>query len=621
MEDVLIRHCVLRVVRHGGWTWGPNRRGLLNRVTQVLPDLIAARLAEILDRHSGTIHQPIKLRIRCSMGQLWTDAGLKQIVAQAVTPEALLPLLAGATGQGPEASVRQHSHSENRTATASQPDDVRTLGWKGDLLALLQSWFEAGEIWQRLSRFEYQALALWLERVVAERSVADAPSPPALESEVKAAVEKIMPKVRNPGMIHQARLTLAVALLVRHRRLDRDSLIRAIDGAFPVSGSRSGIDAGKSAAVEPDSAEDSPPGRVIPFPANPKDGIARSVGPSAAEQTAAAGDLLVDSVLPFLVLGELHRTGALEVISAALNAIGDDGSAFAAALGLTVLPSIDGHSADAERLRRTAAAFAGTPVLAGDAELASYGRMNGALLSPVAAYLGSELARGHAVEKPLLLCRVGSPFRWLLYDSDGGFPVSWEGDLESIVGALRGFPPSVLLVPAAAAVPEAMSLISQVGRCFVTNAAPGRSEQWCRLKGAHGYWASPGHEEDPRLVEAAALMEELEHEAQCVAAALLPETRPSEPGRDDLNRISALAAATGLGMVSWHLWRDRESTNPLLALQRFSDLDGTVRYGERHVEVRVSLGRRYLDLERHGLLREIPQVPWLGGRAVCFPGP
>jgi hypothetical protein len=68
------------------------------------------------------------------------------------------------------------------------------------------------------------------------------------------------------------------------------------------------------------------------------------------------------------------------------------------------------------------------------------------------------------------------------------------------------------------------------------------------------------------------------------------------------------------------LWRTRERTDPLLALERFGDLDAVVRFDEDRVRVRLPLGKRFRDLKETGLLEDIPAVSWLGFRRVVFSG-
>ena len=85
-------------------------------------------------------------------------------------------------------------------------------------------------------------------------------------------------------------------------------------------------------------------------------------------------------------------------------------------------------------------------------------------------------------------------------------------------------------------------------------------------------------------------------------------------------RTLTLAASVAAGMVAWDLWRDRERTTPLLALQRFGDLDARVRFDDEAVRVRLPLGRRHQELSRGGLLAPVRDLPWLEGRRVEFSG-
>ena len=80
----------------------------------------------------------------------------------------------------------------------------------------------------------------------------------------------------------------------------------------------------------------------------------------------------------------------------------------------------------------------------------------------------------------------------------------------------------------------------------------------------------------------------------------------------------ALATALALGMIGWTLWREREAVTPLLALQRFADLDARVSFRPDRVQVHLPLGRRFMDLKQGGLLEDIADVPWFDGRPLLF---
>ena len=96
--------------------------------------------------------------------------------------------------------------------------------------------------------------------------------------------------------------------------------------------------------------------------------------------------------------------------------------------------------------------------------------------------------------------------------------------------------------------------------------------------------------------------------------------RPSvvRAGGPALDRSLTLAAAAALGDIAWRLWRRRESTNPLLSLQRFGDLSARVCFTSQTVKVIVPLGRRSSDLAAHGFLDTVEGVPWLEGRTLEF---
>ena len=72
MADVLVRHCTIRVVRRGGWSWGPQPRALLDGILRQLPDLIAAELDELFagGDAEGEIAAPVRIAIPLSMAML-----------------------------------------------------------------------------------------------------------------------------------------------------------------------------------------------------------------------------------------------------------------------------------------------------------------------------------------------------------------------------------------------------------------------------------------------------------------------------------------------------------------------------------------------------------------------
>ncbi|MFM5949664.1 MAG: hypothetical protein ACKOPM_10615, partial [Novosphingobium sp.] len=86
MTDVVIRHCTFRVVRNGGWSWGGDRRGLVDRMTKVAPALIGAWLAGQFDEDDDReVAEPVRLRIKLPRGAL-ADAGAFEAALRQALP-------------------------------------------------------------------------------------------------------------------------------------------------------------------------------------------------------------------------------------------------------------------------------------------------------------------------------------------------------------------------------------------------------------------------------------------------------------------------------------------------------------------------------------------------------
>jgi hypothetical protein len=66
--EIVVRRCVVRVVRRGGWSWGPDPRGLVQRALDALPDLLATEFDEIVsdDGPDVEITEPLRMTVRLS---------------------------------------------------------------------------------------------------------------------------------------------------------------------------------------------------------------------------------------------------------------------------------------------------------------------------------------------------------------------------------------------------------------------------------------------------------------------------------------------------------------------------------------------------------------------------
>src|SRR5260370_36684914 len=74
MSDVLIHRCTLRVVRRGGWSWGPDPKRFLDQVMRTFPALLAKKLGAFLgDEVDREIAAPIRIRIPVRLGDLMPE--------------------------------------------------------------------------------------------------------------------------------------------------------------------------------------------------------------------------------------------------------------------------------------------------------------------------------------------------------------------------------------------------------------------------------------------------------------------------------------------------------------------------------------------------------------------
>lgn len=625
MADIVIRRCSLRVTRHGGWSWGSDRRGLVERVTRLFPELIAARLAELLGEEEIEIVEPLRLRVALGRASFDSPERLKAAIDSAISPEGLPAILAASAAQSPAQGREASSpYSASEAASPASAGVAPPLS----LRELLLRWRARGELPRRLAGFSEAAAALWLAALLDEirLSTAEPPLRIKIADELRAIRRRLPPETRGPAQAERSRLLAAVELTARHARLPAGhSVRRALDQVLPSAPA-------PPETVLPASAKDkaAAESRAAPAGGGATKAIIGTREPAPARRADGVGrarrEVALASVLPFLALGMLARIGWLEAAMATFRSLRlpDGGAPFAAALAGKLLPPPERGWHRPGRALDTVAVFAGLDSAPSPIALETWSRSAGGDLSPLGAFVAFEIANGHGATLPLLVTRTaetpGAP--WLLFDSDGFYPVAFAHDEAALLEAVRPFRASILLVAARAATPRLMRDLAAGGFAFATDAPPARGEGWPKLAGKSGCWASPGEIPLPRLAAAAIRLAELEELAAATCRELLTLRPAVAPGKAAaLDEAAALAAAMGLGLLAWSLWHDREPVDPLLALLRLGDLDGSARLTPEALEVRPAVGRRYLDLKAHGLLADIAGVPWLGGRIVRFVGP
>jgi hypothetical protein len=326
-----------------------------------------------------------------------------------------------------------------------------------------------------------------------------------------------------------------------------------------------------------------------------------------AEAASATGEMRVSSVVPFLLAGQLARTGYLDAIGPALAGAGlvAEAPLFAAALAYQVL------GAPERGWRRTAADNAAAAAFAGlesVPDLTGFARRVRPALPVLDSVLALSLCRGHDPADPLLITGVDDGL--LLVDAQGMFPIAGA---PSVAGLLPhweacGRPP--VLVCDSPLPPSCLRDLASARVQFVTDVRPLRDDPLFRVP-----WRTPLWTFGSPSLRLAAELPACAERLRAVVRTLFVSRFAVE-----LDRSVALAASLALGMIAWTLWHDRETPDPVLALTRFADLEATIRFTPDVVRVRLPLGRRHTDLWQAGVLADVPDVVWLGGRTLTYSG-
>ncbi|SEF19841.1 hypothetical protein SAMN05421837_101123 [Amycolatopsis pretoriensis] len=560
--EITVRRCVVHVVRRGGWSWGPDPRGLVQRVLDALPELLAAEFDEYLTGEGPDLEitEPVRLSVRLSApgGGGLVPAGL---VVEPVAGSPREPIPPPVPVTAPPSAEPSTLDQDALVADIAEPTVAalfEELAVRGELAALL------GLLPEETVRTYLSALLAATPGERAGSSNADTD-------------ERIGSVVAGDFAGPVAELA---AELARRRSLPWPPATRA----------------DLARLLEPPRGADATP----PAAEGPVETVTGSPRP--------AGEVRVGSVLPFLLAGPLARTGYLDAIGPALSGVDllAEAPLFAAALAYKVLgaPQRGWRRAPGDDV--VAAAFAG---LESVPDLTTFARRVAPALPVLDGVLALSLCRGHSPAGPLLVAGVDDGL--LLIDGEGLFPVAWASTVEGLLPHWEacGRPP--VLVRAGPLPPTCLRDLAAAGVRFITDARPVRDEPLTRLRWRTPLWTTGGVE--PRLaadfpgerVDELVRTVFVEHRAVPLAADRA------------LDRGVALAASLALGMVAGQLWG---GDTPVLALTRFADLEATVRFTRDAVRVKIPLGRRHTDLWRGGALTDVPNVVWLGGRTLTFSG-
>lgn len=568
-----MRRCTVTVVRRGGWSWGPDPHGLVQQVIDTLPELLADHFGPQLtgDGPDVEITELVTVTVR-SGGPGWPG----RTHAPAEVHFAPVPMVE-VPGDAPRDAV---SFEESFTAAASPWAEPTAATLFGELT-------ERGELDALLALLPEESLQAYVLALLGADDTA------------------------------AARLLTELARRTRAGRLPElvpEPLRTKVAGAGPAA--LPGL-----LAEYVTSSDYEEVARLARSLAGGHDQAAPELAPQAAAAAAvrATEEVRVGSVLPFLLAGPLARIGYLDAIGPALAAVelAEDAPLFASAVAYKVLGVTARGWRRAEQDSEAAAAFAGLQPPVPEERLTAFARAVRPALPVLDGVLALAVCRGHDLTDPLLL--TGADDGLFLVDAQGMFPIAWAADLAALLPCWQacGRPP--VLICDGPLPPGTLRELASAGVAFLTGVRPLRGDPVTRLPWRTPLWTGAAQQlSEPRL--AAELPGHADRFASLVTA-LATERRAVPLAQDSgLERTVTLAAGLGLATIAWRLWRGRETPDPLLALSRFADLEATVRFEPDAVRVRVPMGRRHTDLLRGGLLADVPDVVWLGGRTLTFSG-
>lgn len=596
--DITVHRCTVTVVRRGGWSWGPDPRGLVGQVVDALPGLLADHFAERLaaDGPDVEITEPLIVTVR--PGRNGT--------------------LAGATGGGPPVEVH-FSPVPMVETPADAPDtdaDSGAVSFEASFAAPPDSWTAPGAatLFAELAeRGELDALLALLPDESLHAYLL------ALLGTDATTAARLLGELVGRALAADPAEALPEPLRTVVEGTDATDLPRVLAAYLTSADPEEAVLPARALAVLHDRSAQEPP--VTPpatgeAPPGPTSAVEPGTAGATPRTTRTTGEVQVWSALPFLLAGPLARIGYLDAIGPALAGLelAEDAPLFAAALAYKVLGVTARGWRRTERDAEAAAAFAGLHPPVAEDHLSAFARQARPALPVLDGVLALSVCRGHDPTDPLLI--TGADDALLLVDAQGMFPIAWAADATGLLPHWQACGRPAVLLCDGPLPPGTLRDLASAGVPFVTGVRPLRGDPVTRLPWRTPLWAAAGTTPDMRL---AARLPAHTRRLTDLITALVTERRAAPLAPDGgLERTVTLAAALGLSTIAWTLWRDRETPDPLLALHRFADLEATVRFEPAAVRVRVPMGRRHADLLRGGLLADVPDVVWLDGRTLTF---
>lgn len=634
MTDVLIQHCTLELNRTGGWCWPGSPDQIARQAMAALPELLERALADLDLAESIDIvcTSPIALELELSATEfgamrqgLWPSRVVQQLRS------AFSETLANESHASPpsrSSKPRLESTSMVRDSPSTPPIEILPSTERLSLIALLEQWRRQRQLEALLGALPSSSItAIWnLLFGTSERETAAEVTSGDLQGRLRQSVAEIItvvPPPPHPEMYRRWKIRMAMEACA----------IAKITASKPAL-SVAGIELAKRADGRSPATIATVDGKSTPATEPPaSSGKVQDSSVSATSKLSARwdGEVRIASALPFLALGILDRLGYLQAVGAMLETaeLTSLAPVFGAALAYKMLPGLERGWHRPEEARIAAATFVGIERTIHEDQTHELARLCQGHTGILDAFVLSCLAPGHSPDVPLYVARAEGGYE--LWEPEGLFPVAIARELTGLLPALAQFtqhqPP--LLLDRFIVATEDLTTLDQSGFVLVTPNVPGRHQSFKSLfEGGQRLWSNhvqrlpnwfrpwlAAEQQQDELIEMRILRQ---REA-------LDRNRNIAPLMDtaDLNRSLTLAAALGLGTLSWELWGpsgNARSTppEPLMALDTFENMEALVRFNQETIRVHLPLGQRYFGLEAHRMLSSISGVPWLPNRTVEF---
>lgn len=642
MTEILIDHCTLRLVRRGGWSWGPDPKRLLEEAVGSLPDLLARALEGCFDEaEDRTCEAPVCIRVRLSQADFeQTFLQGKRLAGSRTPPQsesleksvqvAMLRAL-GIEKKHPAdplpSEVIRRERFQVQSPTKFSPS--RDAGALQNFLMARHAEEKLAGFLASLSSTELETWHSALRDPLVPDILSSPPSAGELSSELEMALQRHGPLAGlERGEVLRRRLLAAAEVAAKRATCLNDSALwAALDALLPDSSKVPGSTNTWESLEGPKLHEKSSANfsASIVLECSQQTIPAQRQGSRVTAAVKTEWKTQVSSALPFLLLGPLERMGHLSLLGAIFEAshLEQEAAFFAAALAYKVMEPPERGWRRSPAAQHAAAVFAGLTDPPPDPAIAEFTRQIEPHLGPLDRSLAAGVIVGRSANAPILLTRADSPSGngFLLVDTQGCFPIGWFSEAATAVMTLQSIAPRVVLVAQDAAGPRILQQLDCAQITFVTEVLPIRDEPWRPiLRGtsrlgwtnhsapAEQFLQNAAQEIGPATEDAVVLWKELG-----ISRVGIPTDRGSQFERS----LFCLASVT-LGILAWKLWRERGRTSPQLALERLGDLGAHVDFKDDTVTVRVPLGRRHSELLESGLLSPVGDVPWLGRRRVEF---